>query len=69
MYAIRSYYVTDQLGGPKNLKFGTRGLRELLVGNPGFTILQYQRKIETEFNLWMEDERQLDDVLLIGIEI
>ncbi len=61
--------LTDQLGGPKNLKFGTRGLRELLVGNPGFTILQYQRKIETEFNLWMEDERQLDDVLLIGIEI
>ncbi|MFZ5939955.1 MAG: PAS domain S-box protein [Bacteroidota bacterium] len=60
--------LTDQLGGPQNLKFGTKGLRNLIVENPGFTLIQYRKKIESEFYEWMGSEKQLDDLLLIGIE-
>ncbi len=61
--------LTDQLGGPKNLKFGTKGLRDLIINNPGFTIFQYQKKIESEFREWLGKEKQLDDILIMGIEV
>jgi len=60
--------LTDQLGGEKSLKFGTKGLRELIVNNPGSTIFQYQKLIESALNSWMEGEKQLDDILILGIE-
>jgi serine phosphatase RsbU (regulator of sigma subunit) len=60
--------LTDQLGGPGGMKFGAARIREALVENPGFTLQQFHEHFRTEWRRWKGDERQLDDVLMIGIE-
>ena len=60
--------LTDQMGGPKTSKYSPARLREILLSNPGFTIGQFEEHISADFTSWMGDERQLDDVLLIGLE-
>jgi serine phosphatase RsbU (regulator of sigma subunit) len=61
--------LTDQLGGEQGMKYGTRRVREVLLENKGLTIPQIEELFRYDFKNWMGKERQLDDVILIGIEI
>ena len=60
--------MTDQLGGPDGMKYSPGRIRKVLLENPGFTIAQFHDHFRRDFNKWMEGEKQMDDVLLIGIE-
>jgi serine phosphatase RsbU (regulator of sigma subunit) len=58
----------DQLGGPENKKYSPKRIREAIIENPGFTMNQYKDHFIADFEDWMKNARQIDDVLLIGIE-
>ncbi|MEX0982034.1 MAG: SpoIIE family protein phosphatase [Bacteroidales bacterium] len=60
--------LTDQLGGPEGMKYSPARIRSILLENPGLTINQFNDYFRKDFNNWLEDEKQIDDVLLIGIE-
>jgi PAS domain S-box-containing protein len=60
--------ITDQLGGPSGRKYTTNRIREKILEHPGFTMEQYQNLFEEDFDKWKEGFKQLDDVLMIGIE-
>ena len=61
--------LTDQIGGPEGIKYGSGRIREMLLENAGFTIHQFDDFFRNDFTNWMGRERQLDDLLLIGIEV
>lgn len=61
--------LTDQMGGPEGLKYGSPRVRQVLLENAGFTMHQYKEFFTSSFTTWMGKERQLDDLLLIGIEV
>ncbi len=58
----------DQLGGPENKKYSPKRIRETILEKPGFTMNQYENHFMGDFEEWMKDAKQIDDVLLIGIE-
>ncbi len=60
--------LTDQLGGADGTKYSPARIREILLENPGFTIDQFHDFFRKDFNKWLSDEKQIDDVLMIGIE-
>jgi PAS domain S-box-containing protein len=59
----------DQLGGPDRKKFQPRRMREALTLDPNYTMAHYARYFPKVFYEWMGTEKQVDDVLLIGIEL
>jgi len=61
--------LTDQMGGPEGLKYGSPRVRQVLLENAGYTMPQYKEFFTSDFTSWMRQERQLDDLLLIGIEV
>jgi len=60
---------TDQLGGPDGLSYGSGRMRQELLENPAYTLPQFKEHFRKDFLAWMGNERQLDDLLLIGIEV
>jgi serine phosphatase RsbU (regulator of sigma subunit) len=58
---------TDQFGGPDDQKFGAKRVRELLVENAHLSMGDLRNKIESTFDEWKGNGKQLDDVLVIGI--
>jgi PAS domain S-box-containing protein len=60
--------ITDQLGGEGGRKYSLVRLRDKILENPGYTMPQYQMMFQDDFTAWKEGFKQLDDVLLIGIE-
>jgi len=58
----------DQLGGPEKKKYSPKRIREIITSNPGYTMNQYKNHFMKDFEEWMGDLRQIDDVLIIGIE-
>jgi PAS domain S-box-containing protein len=61
--------LTDQLGGPGGMKYGSGRVRQVLLEHPGLTMPQYHDLFEADCLEWMGQESQLDDLLLIGIEM
>jgi len=61
--------LTDQMGGPDGLKYGSARVRQVLLENAGYTMHQFHDFFQSDFTGWMGHERQLDDLLLIGIEV
>ncbi|MCF6308682.1 MAG: SpoIIE family protein phosphatase [Flavobacteriaceae bacterium] len=59
---------TDQFGGPDQLKLGPKRTRELLTANSHLSMGEQQVKAKETFETWQGDNRQIDDVLLIGIK-
>ncbi len=57
----------DQFGGPDNRKFGSKRLRELINNNKHLNMEQAYEKFLEEWEAWKGDQKQTDDVLLIGI--
>ena len=61
----------DQTGGPeeRKKKYQARRIREILVEDPSHTMAYYSRAFPRDFHEWKGEEKQVDDVLLIGIEL
>lgn len=61
--------VPDQFGGPKNKKFSTKRLKEMVLknknGNPAFQSVIFEKEMMD----WKGNEEQTDDILLMGLEI
>ena len=61
--------LTDQLGGPEGLKYGSGRIRQVLLEHAGYTVPQFYEYFRSDFTEWMGEAQQLDDLLLIGIEV
>jgi len=58
----------DQLGGPEEKKYSPKRIRDIILQNPGFTMNQFNNFFVEDFEAWIKNHRQIDDVLMIGIE-
>jgi len=57
----------DQFGGPDNRKFGPQRLREAIVKYHKKPMTEIHHIIDQEWTEWKGDQKQTDDVLLIGV--
>jgi serine phosphatase RsbU (regulator of sigma subunit) len=57
----------DQFGGPDNRKYGPKRLREAIVRYHKKPMLEINQLIDKEWTDWKGDQKQTDDVLLIGV--
>jgi PAS domain S-box-containing protein len=60
--------LTDQLGGPEEKKYSPKRVRELILENKDLTMEKLYAYFVEDFDKWKGDNKQIDDVLLIGIE-
>jgi serine phosphatase RsbU (regulator of sigma subunit) len=58
----------DQVGGPEKKKYGPARIREIILANPTSTMPQYNDIFAKDFEEYMGENKQVDDVLIIGIE-
>ena len=58
----------DQLGGAEGKKYSPKRIRELILENKSLPIEKYNTLFEEDFDVWKGEGKQIDDVLLIGIE-
>jgi PAS domain S-box-containing protein len=58
----------DQFGGPDNRKFSPKRIREIIIENAQSDIDTVNRVFDQEFEAWKGNEKQTDDVLMIGIK-
>jgi PAS domain S-box-containing protein len=58
----------DQLGGPEEKKYSPKRIRDLILENKYLPIEKYSGLFSEDFERWRGDGKQIDDVLLIGIE-
>ncbi len=59
----------DQFGGPKEKKFKSKQLQELLIANSAKTMEEQKSVLEETLNNWKGNLEQIDDILIIGIRI
>lgn len=59
----------DQFGGPKGKKFSSRRLKDLIIQTGNKEIQQQGILLEKALSEWMQNEEQVDDILLIGVQI
>ena len=57
----------DQFGGPKDKKFSFRRLLELLESNINLPLKEQRKMIENDFDQWIGDNEQTDDVSILSI--
>ena len=65
---IHSDGLTDQFGGSENKKFSRKRLKKFLNQLGGDNASTISKKIEDEFTLWKNNNKQTDDVSFIVIE-
>jgi serine phosphatase RsbU (regulator of sigma subunit) len=58
----------DQFGGPKGRKFGTHQLRDIIGKVHTMPMNEAMQIFEDEWQTWKGNQKQTDDVLLIGIK-
>ncbi|MBR4215002.1 MAG: SpoIIE family protein phosphatase, partial [Bacteroidales bacterium] len=58
----------DQIGGDEGRKYRPGRIKELIEANPELTMAQYRELFEKDFFEWKGNNKQVDDILLIGIE-
>jgi len=58
----------DQIGGPDRRKYMPKRIRQNIVENKDLSMQQYSNLFASDFKKWKGDNKQIDDVLLIGIE-
>ncbi|RLD68709.1 MAG: hypothetical protein DRI95_02260 [Bacteroidetes bacterium] len=59
----------DQMGGPKGKKYYTGNLKKLLVENQKLDASAQFDVLEKTFNEWKGNNKQLDDVLVMGFKL
>lgn len=60
--------LTDQIGGENDRKYSPPRVREMIINNQEFTMPQFNDLFLKDFEEYMGEHKQIDDVLLIGIE-
>ena len=58
----------DQVGGPEMKKYSASRIRDAITNNPELPIQEYHPLFEKDFDEYKGDHKQIDDILLIGIE-
>ncbi len=58
----------DQIGGEKGRKYQATQIRDNIVTNAEMNMEQYHNFFENNFAEWKGKQKQVDDILLIGIE-
>lgn len=58
----------DQIGGEDGRKYRTGRIRDLIEGNPDLSMPDFCQLFEKDFLEWKGLNKQIDDILLIGIE-
>ncbi len=61
--------ITDQIGGNLYEKYSAKRIKSVILENPNFNMAQFNNYFAKDFKDWMQLKKQIDDVLLIGIEI
>lgn len=59
----------DQFGGPKNKKFGSRKLHELLIQNAGLQLKEQRKALKQALESWKQDAVQTDDICIVGVRL
>jgi len=68
IYLFSDGYI-DQFGGTKRLKFLPRKFKDTLISVNKLSVQQQLAKIEKIHNDWKANEKQIDDILVMGIKI
>ncbi len=68
LYTFSDGFV-DQFGGPKGKKFTSKRLKEVLLSIEKDPMNHQESTLENTFDIWKDEESQVDDVLLIGVRI
>lgn len=68
-FFIFSDGLPDQLGGPEGKKYQQKRIREVLTENKDLSMAHFSRFFSQDFFEWIGETKQVDDVLLIGIEL
>ncbi len=58
----------DQIGGEKGRKFKNNQIKELIIENKQTSIFDFNTLFNDAFYKWKGDFKQIDDVLLLGVE-
>lgn len=58
----------DQFGGPEDLKFGPKRIRNIFTENQYSNMEALESTYENAFEDWRGDSKQMDDVLVMGIK-
>lgn len=67
--AMFSDGITDQFAADGEAKFGFKRIRNHLKENADQTMQNVQTSFEQEMNSWMGEEKQLDDMLFMGVRL
>lgn len=68
-YFIYSDGCTDQFGGPRRIKFGSRRLEKTLRETAHLSIDDQEQAIYNAIKEWQGNHYQIDDILLVGFEL
>ncbi len=60
--------LSDQIGGPEVKKYGTQRIRESIIMNQAFSMEDFHKYFAGDYEKWKGKQKQIDDILLIGIE-
>jgi serine phosphatase RsbU (regulator of sigma subunit) len=58
----------DQIGGDKGRKYQVIRIRDEILNNLEYSMPQYMKHFSRDFRKWQGEFKQIDDVLMIGIE-
>jgi PAS domain S-box-containing protein len=58
----------DQIGGPEKRKYTPKKIRENIVENKDLSMQEFGDFFSNDYREWKKDNKQIDDVLMIGIE-
>ncbi|UKN01617.1 serine/threonine-protein phosphatase [Paracrocinitomix mangrovi] len=58
----------DQFGGPDGKKYKSSRFKELLISFQGKSAKEQHELLENEFQNWIGDQEQIDDVTVLGIK-
>jgi serine phosphatase RsbU (regulator of sigma subunit) len=61
--------IIDQVGGEENMKWMTSNLKQFILDNKDVPMLNFREKISEKFDDFKGNHKQVDDVLLMGVEI
>ncbi|MCF6240149.1 MAG: hypothetical protein L3J74_02240 [Bacteroidales bacterium] len=70
---IKLYLATDgfqdQIGENSGRKYFTKRFRKLLMNISSLSFSEQKKYLEKEFQMWKGNKKQIDDILIVGIEI
>jgi len=59
----------DQVGGAKGRRFQNNQVKEIITENKSIPMNELKNVFNDRFNKWMGREKQLDDVIMMGIKV